>query len=330
MALKRGSKGSDVRKLQEGLRALGFNPGMPDGDFGPVTEMAVEAFQKAHGLLTDGIAGPITLHTYHRALEDAEKAGKLSDAYAFSLGDAAPQPGGSISASGEKLTWVRCPADKFPGRGGYTYLHLREDAAAAHLAMYDEVHSHGGIVTTAGGKRPLTTGANASRSRTSFHYTGLAFDLSTETGMRKPDVDPYVIEQDAADSEGRSWIVWVACDDNTAIPEMTVPGVYVTSQKDARGCWYTRIHYKDVTRRLVNFTDLAAQHGFLSIRARRSFLRGGSYMGAEWWHFQRTATLTQGVSTFGGELLRVYTQTECQQFVYWNEVKDSRFGVEWF
>ena len=96
MVMKRGSKGSDVRKLQEGLRALGFSPGMPDGDFGPVTEMAVEAFQKAQGLLTDGIAGPITLRTYHQALEDAENAGKLSDASAFALGAAAPQSSGAI------------------------------------------------------------------------------------------------------------------------------------------------------------------------------------------------------------------------------------------
>lgn len=59
--LKVGVKGNEVKALQEKLNSLGFNCGAADGIFGPKTEAAVKAFQQAHGLTVDGIAGPQTL-----------------------------------------------------------------------------------------------------------------------------------------------------------------------------------------------------------------------------------------------------------------------------
>ena len=54
MLLKKGSKGDDVKKLQEklGVEAI--------GTFGPKTEAAVKAWQKANGLKDDGIVGDAT------------------------------------------------------------------------------------------------------------------------------------------------------------------------------------------------------------------------------------------------------------------------------
>lgn len=57
--LKKGSKGSDVVKLQEALVKLGFNV-VPDGDFGNNTDKAVKEYQKNNGLVSDGIVGPDT------------------------------------------------------------------------------------------------------------------------------------------------------------------------------------------------------------------------------------------------------------------------------
>lgn len=60
--LKRGSKGKDVKKLQESLVALGYE--LPkygaDGSYGKETAAAVKRFQVVHDLYADGIAGAVT------------------------------------------------------------------------------------------------------------------------------------------------------------------------------------------------------------------------------------------------------------------------------
>jgi peptidoglycan hydrolase-like protein with peptidoglycan-binding domain len=53
-----GSKA--VRQLQLRLRRLGDRPGPIDGLYGPLTEAAVERFQRSHGLAIDGVVGPQT------------------------------------------------------------------------------------------------------------------------------------------------------------------------------------------------------------------------------------------------------------------------------
>lgn len=51
--LKLGSKGASVVMLQRLLGGIAC-----DGDFGPVTQTALEAFQKSEGLTPDGVFGP--------------------------------------------------------------------------------------------------------------------------------------------------------------------------------------------------------------------------------------------------------------------------------
>ena len=61
-SLQRGFTGSEaVRTVQRRLKELGYYKGSADGDFGPATEEAVKAFQKANGLKADGKVGQKTL-----------------------------------------------------------------------------------------------------------------------------------------------------------------------------------------------------------------------------------------------------------------------------
>ena len=61
-SLQKGFTGSDaVRAVQKRLKELGYYKGSADGDFGPATEEAVKAFQKANGLTADGKVGEKTL-----------------------------------------------------------------------------------------------------------------------------------------------------------------------------------------------------------------------------------------------------------------------------
>jgi peptidoglycan hydrolase-like protein with peptidoglycan-binding domain len=64
---------SQVRLAQLALRDAGFDPGRIDGAYGPDTERAVLAFQRANGLATDGIVGPDTW----RALADQRAGARL-------------------------------------------------------------------------------------------------------------------------------------------------------------------------------------------------------------------------------------------------------------
>lgn len=58
--LRLGAKGPAVLRLQARLHALGWLKAKPDGAFGPITEQAVVAFQRASNLRVDGIVGPAT------------------------------------------------------------------------------------------------------------------------------------------------------------------------------------------------------------------------------------------------------------------------------
>ena len=59
--LARGATGPEVVDLQRRLKSLGFYDGALGGNFGPGTDAAVRAFQRANGLTADGWAGASTL-----------------------------------------------------------------------------------------------------------------------------------------------------------------------------------------------------------------------------------------------------------------------------
>jgi len=52
--------GDKVKQIQQALAGKGFDPGSPDGEFGPHTSAAVVAFQLSQGLTPDGEVGPQT------------------------------------------------------------------------------------------------------------------------------------------------------------------------------------------------------------------------------------------------------------------------------
>ena len=58
---KYGSRGTEVRTIQEKLKRWGYYSGSVDGIYGSQTVSAVKRFQKKNGLTVDGIAGTQTL-----------------------------------------------------------------------------------------------------------------------------------------------------------------------------------------------------------------------------------------------------------------------------
>ena len=315
MILRKDQKGPLVSVLQEGLAYLGYHPGPLDGHFGSLTEDAVEAFQKKSKIYIDGVVGPSTAAAINKAIGSPKPDLHLH----------LNPPKEEVRDTAKKLKWSSCPADKFQNRGGYTRTTLRSDTAVAYKALYKDVHELGGILTSAGGRRGLSSKASPARSKKSMHYVGRAFDMALPTGMQNPDTDPYLI----AKASGRKWTVWCKTDD-TNVPEKTIEASYVVTKKNSKGKRYTIIKTKVVTARVFDLTAMASRHGFKNISARRSFFRGGSYGGAEWWHFQWEEGLEPNKTTFGEELLKVYTLQKASNFVYWDEAKNCKWKVNWF
>ncbi len=310
MLLRKGNKSQLVLKLQESLLTLGFHPGPVDGHFGNLTEEAVEKFQKSRKISVDGICGPSTFLELNEALT-------TKGVEAIGL----PQEEAPAPDEPEKLLgWIACRADKIPGRGGYTRVTLRSDAAESYKSLREEVLALGGVLTSAGGRRGLSSKAGPSRSRKSMHYVGLALDLALPTGMQNPEEDPYLIEME----DNRYWRIWCKTE-NQDVPEVTIKSAHAM-----RVGGKSVVRFKDITCRAFDLTALFKKHGWERIRGRRSFYRGGAYGGAEWWHFQYEAALTPGKSTFGEELLKVYSPSQAKKFVYWNQSKNCVFKKTWF
>jgi peptidoglycan hydrolase-like protein with peptidoglycan-binding domain len=64
--MKLGDRGWDVAAMQYILARRGYPPGAIDAVFGPMTDTALRNFQRAFGLLVDGLAGPATISALRR------------------------------------------------------------------------------------------------------------------------------------------------------------------------------------------------------------------------------------------------------------------------
>ena len=66
--VKNGSKGNNVKELQEALNKLGYNVGKADGIAGNKTITQIKQLQKDNGLVADGIAGQATYNKINELL----------------------------------------------------------------------------------------------------------------------------------------------------------------------------------------------------------------------------------------------------------------------
>ena len=71
-----GSSGSAVKTMQNRLNSSGYYLGSADGHFGAMTQQAVYAVQKVHGLARDGVVGPRT----NAAINSGQRPGVRSRA----------------------------------------------------------------------------------------------------------------------------------------------------------------------------------------------------------------------------------------------------------
>ena len=110
--LKTGSKGTDVKKVQEALINAGYSVGNAgaDGIYGPDTTAAVRQYQTDNGLAVDGIAGKNT----QGALFSGNDVWKTADGEA-----SVPPPKAVTKSDGDSGGTEEPPAET---TGGFTYV----------------------------------------------------------------------------------------------------------------------------------------------------------------------------------------------------------------
>lgn len=364
MALSLGARNDTVLAVQRILAVLGYRylrmqeSGAEqrlvcerlavDGVFGPQTEAVVMDFQHDHGLIADGAAGVITMS----ALETAYTRRRLEvDSPGVDALDAFDRSG-AFSQAAARLPFRRVAMDRiaaFPD--SYEAVQLRADAALALEQACEALHGSGAVLLSCGGRRALDAEFGEGMTATAMNYLGRAFDLFVYAGMVDPEHDPYVVELPA---EGRDALAWR--DEMVACLATEMPDA-ATLAKLARtpAPWFWRVWarcesdavaereigpvatYLDrratmqrmVRGRFIDLTALFAQFGFLPVPARpRFFDYDGGIANAQWWHLQYETGLIPGVSTLGGELLKVYSEATLDNTPPW-KLRRAVFGNEW-
>lgn len=210
------------------------------------------------------------------------------------------------------MSFFRVPADQY--RDGRDRIHLREDVAEAYKEVFKKVHQSGAILTSSGAKRSLHTRLISSRSAVSLHYLGRELDLFVGSGMENPRRDPYVIVKDGY----RYWRVYARAEKGT---EMTLQAITYRNRNSESA--------REVKGKFIDLTAFFKEFGFERQPARKSFFTGGSWLGANWWSFRWTEGLVKGKTTFGEELLKVYTEDELSSTQPWKS-RERVWGVDWF
>lgn len=85
---------------------------------------------------------------------------------------------------------------------------------------------------------------------------------------------------------------------------------------------------RKVTGSFIDLTELFKLQGFNRIRDRKYFFTGGTWLGAEWWHFQYEKDLVAEKSTYGEELLKVYSQETLQTTAPW-QYRNYIYKINW-
>jgi hypothetical protein len=121
-----------------------------------------------------------------------------------------------------------------------------------------------------------------------------------------------------------SWRIWARCkgEASETVPEVSIDNVatYLDYRAERTG---------PVVGRFIDLTALLARHGFKPGSPHpRFFDFRGDPIYSDWWHFKCHDGLIPHVSTFGGELLRVYSETTLAGTQPW-ENRHKIFAREW-
>ena len=188
-----------VRSLQRQLVRMGFSPGPIDGRYGPLTTQAVAGFQRAHGLVADGIVGPET--------RKALAGGSLVSGAGYL------QPGGSPAVRSLQRRLSRAGFSPGPGDGRYGPLTAQavRQFQHAHRLAADGI---AGVLTlhALGSHHPKESVPRRHTARRPRHHAAPRPPRHTNPTTPKPQTTPAAPKPRTAPAQrahGSSWLKWV-------------------------------------------------------------------------------------------------------------------------
>ena len=127
-----GEQSTDVRRMQDKLKAKGYYRGAVDGKFGPATRTAVIKFQKAVGITADGKPGDKTLTALYHGKSAINKADDSQRNYTVNPSDPHTLYYGCTGRRVERLQYALKKAGVYKGNLDGVYGDLTYDAVRAY------------------------------------------------------------------------------------------------------------------------------------------------------------------------------------------------------
>lgn len=127
-----GEQSTDVRKMQDKLKAKGYYRGAVDGKFGPATKAAVIKFQKSVGITADGRPGDKTLTALYHGKSAINKADNSERNYTTNPTNPHTLYYGCTGRRVERLQYALKKAGMYKGNIDGVYGDLTYDAVRAY------------------------------------------------------------------------------------------------------------------------------------------------------------------------------------------------------
>lgn len=181
--LYNGSRGKEVRELQQALIDLGYLKGTADGIFGNKTEIAVRKFQKANRLSVDGLAGQTTREMILEKAQSKKGASSATPAAATEVPQT-PAPDVSVTASGNETVSTAKPSSS-SSAGQETSSLFGSYAVISYGSKGDRVRSLQQALITLGYLKGTPDGIFGSKTRTAVKAFQRSNNLSVDGAAGK-------------------------------------------------------------------------------------------------------------------------------------------------
>ena len=200
-----GAHGAAVTRMQQALKAAGYNPKAVDGGFGAHTLAALKKFQAGKRLAADGVCGPKTWAALAGGKAQAAQPGKPPDTFVA--------PGGTRKTTG----YVNGRATTITLAKVSNGKEMRVDAAAAFNKMAAAAKRAGITLSVNSGFRTMAQqqvlynnylhhrGASAAKPGYSNHQGGLSADIHMTASVSrwlKANAASYGFKNDV---KGEAW-----------------------------------------------------------------------------------------------------------------------------